>query len=153
MIDTFERRKNFIVPTFIAVVVAPLALLLMVVGARSPYTHVNLDAGFDSNYSRSIQAPVGYIELTHGAGLAAPPAADPVERGKQLFVADGCASCHGLTGSGGIIGPVIVGTDAKTLGAKTDRGPGGMPAYAPGAIPDDDLQAIAAYLKASGSSK
>ncbi len=147
MIDTFDRRKNFIVPILLAVVVVPLALLLMVVGARSPYTHVNLDAGYDPHYTRSDQAVVGITEQLQGARLAVPLATDPVERGKQLFVTKGCASCHGLEGSEGIAGPVIVGTAAKTLRAMTDKGPGGMPAYAPGALSDDDLSAIAAYLK------
>jgi mono/diheme cytochrome c family protein len=38
----------------------------------------------------------------------------------------------------------------KPLRQKTQKGPGGMPAYAPDALSDDDLNAIAAYLKAMG---
>ena len=75
-------------------------------------------------------------------------ASDPVELGKQLFVVDGCAACHGLDGRGGIIGPSIVGTKADKLRVKTQVGPQGMPAYAPGALTDADLAAIAAYLDA-----
>ncbi len=61
-----------------------------------------------------------------------------------------CASCHGLDGRGGIVGPAIVETKAAKLRAVTQVGPQGMPAYAPGALTDDDLAAIAAYLAAMG---
>ena len=77
-----------------------------------------------------------------------PRASDPVQLGKQLFVADDCAACHGIDGRGGIIGPSIVGSTADKLRAKTQVGPKGMPAYAPGALSDADLAAIAAYLQA-----
>jgi mono/diheme cytochrome c family protein len=84
-----------------------------------------------------------------GAGeLAVPRASDPVQLGKQLFVVDGCASCHGLDGRGGIAAPSVVGTKAEKLRVKTQVGPQGMPAYAPGALTDADLAAMAAYLDA-----
>lgn len=63
-------------------------------------------------------------------------------------MAEDCAACHGLDGRGGIIGPSIVGASADKLRSKTQVGPRGMPAYAPGALTDADLAAIAAYLNA-----
>ena len=72
--------------------------------------------------------------------------ADGLMRGQALMVTAGCATCHSLTGRGGPVGPSIVTADAKKLRTKTNTGTGGMPAYAPGALSDDDLSALAAYL-------
>ncbi len=140
-------RRYVILPVFIGVAVLLISFTLLIITARSPYTHANLNLGFDPGYTRTDQTFVGApIPLT-GDGLAVPPASDPVIRGKELFVTDGCAACHGLDGRGGIIGPSIVGTKADKLRSKALVGPQGMPAYAPGALTDDDLAAIAAYLK------
>jgi mono/diheme cytochrome c family protein len=104
----------------------------------------------DPRYTRSEQIVVG-ASMPFGAGrLARPPASDPVQLGKQLFIADNCASCHGLDGRGGIVGPSILGTKAKKLRTMTNVGPKGMPAYAAGALSDEDLAAIAAYLNSIG---
>jgi mono/diheme cytochrome c family protein len=148
MIDALERRSHLVVPTLLALVVVPLALTLMIIGARSPYTHANLAAGYDPSYSRTDQALVGTPVPFEGMMSAGPLATDPVERGRQLFVVKDCASCHGLDGRGGIVGPPIAGTSAHDLRVKTRVGPGGMPAFAANALSDDDLKAIAAYLQA-----
>jgi mono/diheme cytochrome c family protein len=149
MIETFEDRSRFVVPTLLAAVVGPLALLLLVVGARSPYTHMNLAPGFDPNYTRTDQSVVAPPALFSGMMSSVPLASNPVERGRQLFVTKDCASCHGLDGRGGIVGPPVAGTIADDLRVKTQVGPGGMPAFAPGALSDEDLNAIAAYLAAT----
>ncbi len=141
--------KNVIFPSFIGAAVLMIALTLLVIGARSPFTHVNLDEGFDPNYTRTEQTLVGDPIPYEGGGLAVPHASDLVERGKQLFVAKGCASCHGLDGRGAIIGLSVAGTKADKLHSKALAGPKGMPAYAPDALTDEDLAAIAAYLNAS----
>ena len=139
-------NRNVILPVLMGAAVLLIALTLLIITARSPFTHSNLNLGFDPNYTRTEQTLVGVLIPYTGVGLAAPPTSDPVERGKQLFVTKNCASCHGLDGRGGVIGPPIVGTKAEKLRSKTLAGPRGMPAYAPGALTDDDLAAIAAYL-------
>jgi mono/diheme cytochrome c family protein len=139
-----------LLPLFIGTAVLLIAVTLLTIVARSPYTHSNLNPGFDPGYTRTEQMVVG-PPVPFGAGeLAVPRASDPVELGKQLFVVDGCAACHGLDGHGGIIAPSIVGTKTEKLRVKTQVGPQGMPAYAPGALTDQDLAAIAAYLDAMG---
>ena len=142
--------KNMLLPAFIGGAVLLIALSLLTIVARSPYTHANLDAGFDPRYRRTEQMILGApIPMGHSA-LAVAPASDPAQRGRQLFVANGCASCHGLDGHGGIIGPSILGTKAEKLRTVTSIGPRGMPPYAPGALSDQDLAAIAAFLSATG---
>ena len=143
-----NATRNMLVPTFIGTAVLLIAVTLLAIVARSPYTHSNLNAVFDPSYTRTKQVVVGPpIPLGPGM-LAVPASSDPVEHGKQLFVVEDCASCHGLDGRGGIIGPSIVGTKMEKLRVKTQVGSQEMPAYAPGALTDEDLAAIAAYLDA-----
>lgn len=147
---TQSLRKNMILPALIGGAVLMIALTLLTIVARSPYTHANLNLSYDPGYTRTNQMLVGAPVPVSGDMLAVSPSSDPVELGKQLFVTKGCAACHGLDGRGGIIGPPIVGTKADKLRAETNVGPKGMPAYAPGALSDQDLAAIAAYLAAMG---
>ncbi len=138
--------RNMLVPVFVGTGVFLMALSLITIVVRSPYTHANRDTGFDPFYSRSVQMLVGAPIPFTGDGLAVPLSSDPVQQGKQLFVIEGCAACHGLDGRGGVVGPSIIGTKAAKLRSKTLAGPRGMPAYAPGALTDADLAAIEAYL-------
>lgn len=140
--------RNMILPGLIGAAVVGLGLTLLTIVARSPYTHANLNLRFDPRYTRTDQIVLGAPVPFGGHGLAQPLPTDPVERGHQLFVAEGCAACHGLDGHGGVIGPSIVGTKATKLRSVTLVGPKGMPAYSPQALSDDVLSAIAAYLDA-----
>lgn len=142
--------KNLLLPAFIGSAVLVVAFTLLTIVVRSPYTHANLNTGFDPRYLRTEQMVVGAPIPFGGAQLAVPAASDPVQLGKQLFVAESCATCHGLDGRGGVVGPSILGTKVQKLRTVTNVGPKGMPAYAPGALSDQDLAAIAAFLNASG---
>ena len=142
--------KNMLLPAFIGSAVLVIALTLLTIVARSPYTHSNLNFNFDPHYTRTDQIVVG-APISFGAGrLAVPLASDQIELGKQLFIADSCATCHGLDGRGGIVGPSLVGKTVKKLRSTTRVGPKGMPAYADGALSDADLEAIAGYLSSIG---
>ncbi len=141
-------NKRMLMPAFIGVAVFGIALTLLTIVLRGPYTHSNLNLGYDPRYTHTQQMFVGAPVPFSGMSMAVTPASDPVQLGKQLFVVDECASCHGLDGRGGIVGPSIVGTKVGKLRAVTNVGPGGMPAFAPGALSDQDLAAIAAYLSA-----
>jgi mono/diheme cytochrome c family protein len=147
MIQSAIKNKNLLFPALIGAGVLMLTLSLLTIVARSPYTHSNLNLGFDNSYTRTQQMLVGGPVPVTSDQLAVPRATDPVELGKQLFVSNGCAGCHGIDGHGGIIGPSIVGIKAEKLRVKTNVGPKGMLPYAPGALTDQDLAAIAAYLE------
>jgi len=147
MMQNAIKNKNMIMPVLIGAGVLMLALSLLAIVARSPYTHSNLNLGFNPAYTRTQQMAVSGPVPFVGDQLAVPRASDPVELGKQLFVSNGCAGCHGLDGHGGIIGPSIVGTKAEKLRVKTNVGPKGMLPYASEALTDQDLAAIATYLE------
>lgn len=142
-------KKRFVIPTLVSAWVGCVGTLLLSIGARSPYTHSNYQLAYDAGYARTEQILVGPPVPYAGLGLASPPppGADLTVRGRELMVSDGCATCHGMEGRGGPVGKPIVGTSAADLRKKTTKGPGGMPAFAHEALPDDDLNAIAAYLK------
>ncbi len=137
--------RNMLLPTFIGGAVVVLGLTLVTIVARGPYTHANLNLGFNPGYTRTEQMLVG-SPVPMSGGMPASPAMDQVQLGGQLFVSEGCASCHGLDGHGGVIGPSIVGTKAQKLRVETLVGPKGMPPYSADALSDQDLAAIAAFL-------
>lgn len=137
--------RNLLMPTFIGGAVVVLGLSLVTIVARGPYTHSNLNLAFDRNYTRTEQMLVG-VPVPMAGNMPVSPSTDQIQLGHQLFVTEGCASCHGLDGKGGVIGPSIVGAKAEKLRVETTVGPKGMPPYAAGALTDQDLAAIAAYL-------
>lgn len=143
-------NTNMLLPTFIGSAVLVIALTLLIIVARSPYTHSNLNPDLDLRYTRTDQIVVG-APIPFGAGrFTIPLASDPVDYGQQLFIANNCAACHGLDGSGGIVGPSILGKTVKKLRTTIRVGPRGMPEYADGALSDADLEAIAAFLNSTG---
>ena len=83
------------------------------------------------------------------AGLQAQPA-DEVERGRQLFMANGCFSCHGTAGQGGErsgapkLAPETLPFDAFRVLVRTPRE--AMPRVDPRYVSDEQLRAIHAYL-------
>jgi cytochrome c oxidase subunit 2 len=104
--------------------------------------------------------------LAHQAGPARVPADPEAKRGEQLFFANGCSACHTVSGTAaaGVIGPDLTHVGSRrTLAAGTlpndadalGRWIGNSEAIKPGAhmprfrlLPPDDLQALAAYLRA-----
>jgi mono/diheme cytochrome c family protein len=77
---------------------------------------------------------------------------DPIARGRILFLAYGCAACHGVVARGGIVGPKL---DLQELWKEdfvpiVRSGPGGMPAFTDSILSDVDLDSIYAFLKAAG---
>lgn len=143
--------SRFFVPAVIVALISGLALgLIGGIVARSAETHANVrPEGFD-------RTPVGYVgeEIPYtGIGLADPRSdtgADPVTRGRLLFLGYGCAACHGLASQGGVVGPEIdlEELDHSDFGPVVRSGPGGMPVFTGEILSDDDLDTIYAFLKA-----
>src|SRR5438093_1425184 len=140
------RRKYLLIPIFWGGVLAILAVTLLAIGARSPYTHTNLVPTYDPGYSRTTPIAVGTPVPFVPPGLNDQgKTGDVVTEGQRLFVALDCASCHGLKGEGGVFAPPIAGSDLQTVMKKLEKGPGGMPHFA--ALTQSELDALVAYLK------
>lgn len=128
------------------------ALVILMIGARSPYTHANLNIGYDPRYERTEQilvgAPADFAGLSPDAPLAT---VDTLARGASLYVTQGCASCHALGGRGGLVGPRIVGIDKETIAKRVRVGPVGMPRFSTTGLTDAEIADIAAYLGSLGT--
>ncbi|MDO8615259.1 MAG: cytochrome c [Dehalococcoidia bacterium] len=140
-------------PILGAVMMSGLAFtLVVVIIARSPYTHGNLSA---EGYNRTNIIYVGQEQPYTGIGLADPSVAttgDPVQDGRVLFFRYGCASCHGLNGDGGAVGPELSWASgsgsaelARLLKGDPKDVPPGMPFF--GQLSEEEIESLSAFLR------
>jgi cytochrome c551/c552 len=123
--------------------------LIAIVIARSPYTHGNLSP---EGYHRTQITYVGEEHPFEGIGLVDPRLAqtgDPVQDGRALFFKYGCASCHGLQGSGGAVGKNLSSADAEEISDNVREGPKTMPAFSSSLLPDSELEKLIAFLQSA----
>jgi ubiquinol-cytochrome c reductase cytochrome c subunit len=91
--------------------------------------------------------------------VRAEPARAPavtVERGRQLFLADGCYQCHGTRGQGGgaagpRLAPSPIPFPAFALQVRNPRDK--MPVYTAAVLSENDLAALFAYLQSIPQAK
>ncbi len=142
--------NRFFVPIVLAATVSGLGFGLVVgIIARSPETHANVHP---EGYDRTPLFYLGEDATFNGLGLADPEqlaAADPVERGRLIFVGAGCVTCHGLDNRGGIVGPRLDLGDltVSDLRQAARTGPRGMPVFPEELLSDQDLEALYAFLE------
>ncbi len=105
-----------------------------------------------------IAAMAAYV-ASLGAGPAVPDesqydpssvSAEGVARGGDLFRTN-CSACHNFKGAGGAlpngaVAPSIENTKPEQVWEALRTGPGQMPVFAAGAIPDEDVKSIIAYI-------
>ena len=77
--------------------------------------------------------------------------AEDVARGGDLFRTN-CSACHNFKGAGGAlpngyVAPSIENTDPAQIWEALRTGPGQMPVFAAGAIPDEDVKSMIAYVE------
>jgi hypothetical protein len=135
-------------PILGAVMMSGLAFtLVVVIIARSPYTHGNLSP---EGYNRTDIIRVGEEIPFSGIGLRDPSIAttgDPVIDGRALFFGYSCASCHGLNGAGGPVGKDLSKSNAEEITDEVRKGPKTMPAFETGVLSDSDLEKLIAFLE------
>jgi mono/diheme cytochrome c family protein len=83
------------------------------------------------------------LVLGSGAAVAA-----SAEKGKELFVKNGCWQCHGFVGQGGVAGPKIAPDPmpAEAFVSFLRNSNRAMPPYREAILPDADVADIHAYL-------
>ncbi|MGV8908655.1 MAG: c-type cytochrome [Propionicimonas sp.] len=74
-----------------------------------------------------------------------------VARGGDLFRTN-CSACHNFKGVGGAlpngrVAPSLEGSTPKEIWEAMRTGPGQMPVFAKGAVPDTDVQKMVAYIQ------
>jgi mono/diheme cytochrome c family protein len=94
------------------------------------------------------------------AGIAMAASAQqtaPVEQGRQLYMANGCYSCHGTVGQGGerSAGPRIapVPQPLEIFKVFVRNPPEAMPRFDERYVSDEQLTAIHAYLSSIGKGR
>lgn len=106
-----------------------------------------------------IAAMAAYVgSLGTGPAVPVPEQYDPsglsaeaVARGGDLFRTN-CSACHNFRGEGGAlpdgrVAPNLTKTQPAQIWEAMRTGPGEMPVFAAGAIPDEDLREMIAYLE------
>ena len=98
----------------------------------------------------------GQVKEPVAGPVAAPSNSAQIARGRQLFV-EGCSSCHGLDARGvEYQGPSLVGVGASSADFYLRTGrmplaePGRQPIRAEPAYPDDQIEALDAYVGSLG---
>ena len=97
---------------------------------------------------RVVRSQVWLAAIAAGLVFAAGSGASASEKGKQLFVKNGCWQCHGFVGQGGTAGPRIA-PEPMPLEAMVNfvrNSNRSMPSYKEAILSDDDLKEIHAYL-------
>jgi mono/diheme cytochrome c family protein len=146
--DTSEAGSAWL-SVILAVAVIITAAGMMFVLSRNPLTQAK--TGVAGGYNRT---PIAYLEVGYpyvGPGLENPSIADTqnlLRDGRLIYFQYGCAGCHGLAGTGGVVAPELVGEVGSVGGFAEDvrDGPKNMPGYEPSVLSDEDLAKIHGYL-------
>jgi mono/diheme cytochrome c family protein len=97
---------------------------------------------------RVVRSQVWLAAIAAGLVFGASGVSSASEKGKQLFVKNGCWQCHGFVGQGGITGPSLA-PNVMPLEAMSNfirNSNRAMPPYSEVMLPNADLSEIHAYL-------
>ncbi len=97
---------------------------------------------------RSVRSHLWLAALAAGLVAGSWASASASEKGKQLFVKNGCWQCHGFVGQGGIAGPRLA-PDPMPFEAMSNfirNSSRAMPPYREAILPEADLKEIHVYL-------
>jgi ubiquinol-cytochrome c reductase cytochrome c subunit len=97
---------------------------------------------------RFVRSRFWLAALAAGLVVALGSVSSASEKGKQLFVKNGCWQCHGFVGQGGIAGPAlapnVIPLEALTSFVRNSNR--SMPPYKEEILSNADLAEIHAYL-------
>ncbi len=128
-------------------------------------THLNLTDEPLDNYSRSVETLINPdggapIEIWQRASCSkttgnqtekyvSPVSYDLEPCGddpQREWVAHGCAGCHGLDGTGGVVGPTAIEVIGAKFGEQIRFGANGMPAFSESDLSDEHIALLTDYL-------
>ncbi len=90
------------------------------------------------------------VGVACGGGGEATPTASPSDHddeGMQLYISKQCAGCHGVTGEGTDIAPMVAGHNEGEVKRQVRNPVGSMPAFDSDMLGDDELDLIARYIE------
>ena len=145
--------SRYIAPAAFTLAVLGVGLTLILVVTLRPWssansgydTHLNFRDGVPDDYVRTDAAWVD--DEAKSLGWEPSGSAAIGDNDKALFVGAGCAGCHGLQGTGGIVGPNILAQTDEDFTERVRFGPYGMPAADTTALPDGHVAMLIDYLR------
>ena len=152
-------NSRFLLPTAGFAFLAVMSFLLIVSIVIRPWggpdwswrTHLNLTEEEVDGYTRTAhtfvtadgEAPIGTwnpSECDNGAS--------DCDRGPIVeWVVNGCAGCHGLDGTGSVVGPTVHLIADEDFADTIRFGPNGMPAFGEEDLSDEQITVLARYLQ------
>ena len=144
--------RNALVPLGGTVAVLALAVVLILGIALRPWasidtgwrTELNLLHQVPDDYTRSIPTLVGEAPILESWRPREAASSLDGDHASRLYVGYACASCHGLSGEGGVVGPAFEDLSASDIRKALKKGEGGMPDYS--GLGDLDSDALLAVL-------
>ncbi len=134
-----ERLSRWGAPvTYVSAVVA-IGLTLIAILGRSPDTRSNFQDS-PGGYDRTELAVIGREDQFEGL------ITDIGSTGKEIYFGAGCASCHGLRGEGGVVGPDIQKKNLEDMLDAVREGEHGMPLFSRDRLSDEHVEALIGYL-------
>ncbi|MBI2872927.1 MAG: cytochrome c [Chloroflexi bacterium] len=152
---------RYLVPASGLLLVTGLAMLLIVVVVLRPWsdansswkTHLNLAEAAPPGYARTVPAYAGetgplaaWMPSPSLDGVYLSLDAPSVDEGRVLYIARGCASCHGLDARGAVFGADLPGHSMTKVMKGVRKPLGRMPGFGPADLSDEELEKIAAYI-------
>jgi ubiquinol-cytochrome c reductase cytochrome c subunit len=97
---------------------------------------------------RVVRSQVWLAAVAAGLVVGFASMSSASEKGKQLFVKNGCWQCHGFVGQGGITGPALAPNvmPFEAMSSFVRNANRSMPPYKEAILPEADLKEIHAYL-------
>jgi mono/diheme cytochrome c family protein len=97
---------------------------------------------------RSVRRHLWLAAVAAGLVAGSFTSASASEKGKELFVKNGCWQCHGFVGQGGVAGPRIAPDPMpyEAMSAFVRNSNRAMPPYREAVLPEADMKEIHAYL-------
>ncbi len=153
-----SRAMPLLLPGLGLAVVATLAATLIFQVVWRPWansdsswrTHLNLEASAPDGYTRTVVAYVGEKGPLAAWGLNPAAVVSPEQEGRALYIAYGCASCHGLDARGAIFAADLPGHSGPKVITGVRSPLGKMPAFSTLDISDQELEMIATYIAGLG---
>lgn len=97
---------------------------------------------------RNVRSHLWLAALAAGVVVGTLASASASEKGKQLYVKNGCWQCHGFVGQGGIAGPRLAPNPmpVEAMSSFVRNSNRAMPPYREAILPEADLKEIHGYL-------
>ncbi|MDA1279060.1 MAG: cytochrome c [Chloroflexi bacterium] len=149
----FSRLSRGISIVPVAITIGLIAAMVVLVGQITLKPWASADAGFDTHLNYSTVSD-GYARTKVARVEADQPPFDgwvPTSDGDTeiplaAWAGYACASCHGIDGTGGLVGPNLQELTREDFTEKIRFGQDGMPAFGELDLTDEHIAVLSAYL-------